>query len=64
MAGDDILSDVWRILKEHGGMAAADRELFELRRRWGGVRLYLKKPADCPEIRADRERPKRGPCDP
>jgi hypothetical protein len=64
MSGPDILSDVWAVLKEHAGTAAADRELVQLRQKWGGTRLYLRKPADCPEIRADRERPKRGPCDP
>jgi hypothetical protein len=53
MSGDDILTDLWRRLAPVIGHAAADRELFELRRRWGGCRIYVKKPPDCPRIAAD-----------
>lgn len=43
MSDDDFLSDVWRVLAKTAGTGAADRELLELRQRWGGARLYLKK---------------------
>lgn len=43
MSDDDFLSDVWRVLAKTAGTGAADRELLELRARWGGARVYLKK---------------------
>lgn len=43
MADDDFLTDVWRILARQVGTGAADQELFGLRQRWGGARVYLKK---------------------
>lgn len=43
MADDDFLTDVWRVLAKTAGTGAADLELLQLRQRWGGVRIYLKK---------------------
>jgi hypothetical protein len=43
MSDDDLLTDLWRVLARQVGTCAADRELLQLRQRWGGARLYLKK---------------------
>ena len=43
MSDDDFLTDVWHILARQVGTGPADRELIELRKRWGGERVYLKK---------------------
>jgi hypothetical protein len=43
MSDDDFLSDVWKVLALHVGTGVADRELLQLRHKWGGARLYHKK---------------------
>ena len=43
MSDDDFLTDVWRVLARQVGTGSADCELLELRQRWGGARVYLKK---------------------
>ncbi len=52
---DDPLTDLWRALARILGNDRADVELLQLRARWGGQRIYFKKPADWPETRADRD---------
>jgi hypothetical protein len=48
MSDDDFLSDVWKVLAQSVGTGVADRELLQLRQRWGGARVYLKKAPSLP----------------
>jgi hypothetical protein len=43
MSDDDLLSDVWKVLANSIGTGVADRELLQLRQRWGGSWNYVKK---------------------
>jgi hypothetical protein len=52
MAEEDLLSDVWRVLANAVGTGAADRELLQLRQRWGGARVYVQKVPALPTQKA------------
>ena len=43
MADDEFLSDLRRVFASLGGTNAADRELQQIRQRWGGARVYIPK---------------------
>jgi hypothetical protein len=59
----DIVSDFLRRVRPHVTLDQWHRLALELRDTWGGRRVYIPKaPGDV--TCADRERPKRGPCDP
>jgi hypothetical protein len=43
MSDDEFLSDLRRVLAGLNGDTVADRELQQLRQRWGGARVYIPK---------------------
>lgn len=43
MAGDDIVDDLLRLLRPHVTLDEWHRTAYELRQRWGGSEVYVKK---------------------